>query len=86
MPLKNVEEAKELKQEYEEKVLKLKKKYATCHSGDAKAVGLAASSDAAGTNLLVLGTALISALVGAAVTGVAMRIQKKDVHGTPLLA
>jgi len=80
------EEAKELKQEYEQKVLKLKKQYATCHSGDAKALGLAATSNATGTNLLLLGTCAISALLGAVVTGAAMRVHKTGIHGTPLLA
>merc|ERR1712072_1259988 len=70
------EEAKELKQEYEQKVLKLKKQYATCHSGDAKALGLAATSDATGTNLLLLGMSVISAFLGAVVTGAAMRVHK----------
>merc|ERR1711981_593993 len=65
------EEVQELKQEYEKKVLKLKKQYATCHSGDTKALGLAATSNATGTNLLLLGTAAISALLGAVVAGAA---------------
>jgi len=79
------EEAKDLKQEYEAKVVKIKKQYATCQSGDSKALGLAASPETTGASLLLV-TSVISAVLGAAITGVAMRVNKPGAYSAPLLA
>jgi hypothetical protein len=81
------EEAKELKQEYDDKVAKIKKQYAICHASDKNvSLGLTENADVTSTPLLLLGTAAVSALLGAAVTGVTMRALNKGTRYARLLA
>jgi hypothetical protein len=79
------EEAKDLKQEHAANILKIKKQYAACHSGDAAALGLVADDGStSGVHLLVIGTAAISSLAGAIVAFISVR--KTNTRSTPLLA
>jgi hypothetical protein len=78
------EEAEELKQDYAQKVTKIKAQYAACHSGEATDLGLAATRPSGDISLVLFGTAAISSCLGAVFAY--MFVRKTEARSTPLLA
>jgi hypothetical protein len=77
-------EADDLKQEYAQNVMKIKKQYAACHSNKAADLGLADNWPSTGTFSIVFGTAAISGCLGAVFAYIF--VPKTDARSTPHLA